>query len=540
MTFTPTAEQLGIIDSSASAVVIAGPGRGKTATAIAAADTWAIAHPSRRVLFTSYSNTAVRRIAEAGGMRAQRGSLDFRTFHSVAFEVLADYGRFVGLQRPAQVLDKPAEHLVALEQAWPDDSAEYAAARLAHAQRTGLVAFADMIPLASALLDTSSTLCRAIQRRYGCLVVDEFQDTTAEQTAFLHQLSGDGRLLAFGDPHQMIYEHDFENAQTRFTSTAEWKSVDLTTFHGRNYRCAATDILDFAEAVLHGQKFTEGSANVCCAGMYANQRRSYIAIRCQSIWKKSPGTSIGIIAPNSKTERELAADLRAPKKGVKGAIPVHAVIEVDPGWADAFRMATFAASDYAREPSVDRRRRFAVTLTALERESRRGTPPGLARLGEIETLLSSSSKRKSALRDFLAASPLEDVMEFAAGFAASLSADKTFDAVGHTIEKTGIPAIRPIANTEQFDTFRATRAPAGLHGAECWRARTTMLSMHRAKGREFDHVIVVTDPRGHKKDATLGEIRRLHYVACTRARKSLTVLWNSSGIGDVLGPVLHG
>ncbi|MEO8382209.1 MAG: UvrD-helicase domain-containing protein [Acidobacteriota bacterium] len=536
--FTPTAEQKKLIDSSDSAVVIAGPGRGKTLTAIAAADTWATAHPSRRVLFTSYSNTAVRRIAEVGGIQAQRASLDFRTFHSVAFDVLADYGRFVGLQQPAQVLDKPAEHLAALEEEWPDDDSEYAAARHAYARRTGHVAFADMIPLASALLASSSTLCRAVQRRYGCLIVDEFQDTTAEQTAFLRLLGGDGRLLAFGDPHQMIYESDFDSARSRFVSTAQWKSVDVTTFEGRNYRCAATDILDFAEAVLHGERFSGHSGSVACDGMYANQRRSYIALRCQSIWKRFPGSSIGIIAPNSRTERELAAELRAPKKGVKAAIPVHAVIEVDPAWADAFRLATFAASDYAREPNMERRRCFAVTLTALERASRRGTPPGIARLGEIEKLLSSSSKRKSALRDFLASPQPGSVSDFAVRFAASLSGDKAFDAVGHRIEKSGVPAIRPIAGVEQFDTFRASRNPAGLHGAECWRARTTMLSMYRAKGREFDHVIVVTDPRAHKKDAAEGELRRLHYVACTRARQTLTVLWNSSGIGDVLGPVL--
>lgn len=59
--------------------------------------------------------------------------------------------------------------------------------------------------------------------------------------------------------------------------------------------------------------------------------------------------------------------------------------------------------------------------------------------------------------------------------------------------------------------------------------------MQRAKAREFDHVVVITDPRAHRKEAPLSELRRLQYVACTTARQSLFVPWNSSQIGDVLG-----
>ncbi len=185
MTFTPTAEQRTVIESTGSAVVIAGPGRGKTATAIAAADRWAAMEPSKRVLFTSFSNSAVRRIAQAAGIGGvYRRSLDFRTFHSVAFEILADYGRFVGLQQPAKALDRAGEHLVALEEQWPSDGVAYAEARREHALKTGLVAFDDMVPLAVTLLEASPTLRRTVERRYGCVIIDEFQDTKASRPRF--------------------------------------------------------------------------------------------------------------------------------------------------------------------------------------------------------------------------------------------------------------------------------------------------------------------------------------------------------------------
>jgi superfamily I DNA/RNA helicase len=538
VTFTPTKEQLAIIDSNTSAIVVAGPGRGKTATAIAAADAWATRFPAKPVLFTSFSNTAVRRISEAAGLGMHRASLAFRTFHSVAFEILVDYGRYVGMRRPATALDKPAEHLIALEETWPDDLQAYAKARRAYALKTGCVAFADMVPLASLLLDASPTLCRAVQRRFSCVVIDEFQDTTMEQAAFLKLLGDQSRMLAFGDPNQMIYESDFAAAEAQFQEFAAWKRTAVSQFEGRNYRCAATDMLDFAEAVLHGQRYTGAHKNVQCTGIYENQRRAYIAMRCNEIWKTSPGT-IGIIAPSVKVGRELAALLRAPDKGVKVPIPVHAAIEVDASSADAFRLAAFAANDYARAPSNDRRHQLAVALTGLERETRPAGSIGVARLVAIEKLLGSASKKASALRDLLAQPPTSDIQSFATQFASALVTDASFATVGHAIEKTGIPTLRPVTTTEQFEHFRAERSVVGFHGPDYTRARTTMLSMHRAKGREFDHVVVIADGRAHPKDTSIGELRRLHYVSCTRARKSLSVLWNSAAIGEVLAPVLN-
>ena len=109
-TYDPTPEQNAIIESDASALIIAGPGRGKTATAIAAANAWLKRNPQGgRVLFTSFSNAAVRRIGEAAGisLRAHERRLQVRTFHSVAMEVLRDFGRFGGLKRPVKTLDQP-------------------------------------------------------------------------------------------------------------------------------------------------------------------------------------------------------------------------------------------------------------------------------------------------------------------------------------------------------------------------------------------------------------------------------------------------
>jgi superfamily I DNA/RNA helicase len=64
--------------------------------------------------------------------------------------------------------------------------------------------------------------------------------------------------------------------------------------------------------------------------------------------------------------------------------------------------------------------------------------------------------------------------------------------------------------------------------------------MHRCKGREFDYVVMVVDPRAHKADADIGELRRLHYVAATRAKQWLGVVYVRNDVGSVLQPVLYG
>lgn len=89
-----------------------------------------------------------------------------------------------------------------------------------------------------------------------------------------------------------------------------------------------------------------------------------------------------------------------------------------------------------------------------------------------------------------------------------------------------------------FDGYRQARVAAGLEGTTLPRAKTSVLSMYRSKGREFDFVVLVVEPRDHSSRATLDELRRLYYVSATRARRWLGVLHVPGRSGDVLKPVL--
>jgi hypothetical protein len=95
------------------------------------------------------------------------------------------------------------------------------------------------------------------------------------------------------------------------------------------------------------------------------------------------------------------------------------------------------------------------------------------------------------------------------------------------------------AQLSLFGQLRETREPKGLLGDHAAPGSTHVLNYHRAKGREFDFVVMVVDPRGESKEVALDEMRRLYYVCATRARKGLQVYYYPNELGRVLGPVLR-
>jgi superfamily I DNA/RNA helicase len=121
MEFDPTPEQRIVIydciDAQYSALIIAGPGTGKSRTALEAArrKTTTYADGSReQVLFLSFSNAAIRRLVTAAGLvlsRDRAKQLRFLTYHSLAADILRTYGRFCGLSGSSERCSEPIPRL---------------------------------------------------------------------------------------------------------------------------------------------------------------------------------------------------------------------------------------------------------------------------------------------------------------------------------------------------------------------------------------------------------------------------------------------
>lgn len=56
----------------------------------------------------------------------------------------------------------------------------------------------------------------------------------------------------------------------------------------------------------------------------------------------------------------------------------------------------------------------------------------------------------------------------------------------------------------------------------------------------FITACMIVARHAHRADADVGELRRLHYVAATWAKKGLGVFYVRNDLGSVVGPVLQG
>jgi len=254
--------------------------------------------------------------------------------------------------------------------------------------------------------------------------------------------------------------------------------------------------------------------------------------------RKDDGSRLAFLVPSARRVENLVDELGAPEKGQKIPIPIRPRVEHDDSRRDAFALAVYAAADVARVGLTDEtRRRVAVALSTVVALTTRSRVDA----ADVEKRLRPRSKAESAVRDFLLgiAGGGADLGVTENGLLAAMDQDKKFANAAASLRRERLPPVRPCEAVDGslFDGYRAVRQPR-MDGDPASRAQTNMLSMHKCKGREFDFVVIVVDPYSHKADADIGELRRLHYVAATRAKRGLAVVYVDSNAGTVLGPVL--
>lgn len=201
MTYTPSAEQLDVINATDPVLlVLGGAGTGKTTTAAVAARTHLdrrtasalTRHSPRfsdapsRVLFLSFSRASVSRIiARSSALLGDRSQLvDVTTFHALAWSLIRRFGNLVGHPEPLLMTEAQAKLFQ---------------------QETQTLRYSDLVPTALELLALPLVAGHA-NRRWDLIVCDEYQDTDDKQFELLQAVrSASTRLLLLGDPNQCIY-----------------------------------------------------------------------------------------------------------------------------------------------------------------------------------------------------------------------------------------------------------------------------------------------------------------------------------------------
>ena len=448
-------------------------------------------------------------LAPLGASASGQGGVRVRTFHALGREVLAGAGVDVAhlVDRDAVVRglwpDLPAADRGRLDLAFsrlkldlrvdPDEvAADPAAGPVARAWvayeralcEDGALDFDDLVLRALALLEADAETLARWRARCEQLLVDEAQDLDRTQLDLALLLAAPAnRVFLVGDDDQTVYGWRLADVRRVLGLAAALpglRRVDLET----NYRCPPAVVERAVRLVEHNRerfakRIVAGPRNVGRLVLAPDASDDAVRVaRAMASWPDD-GSTRAVLA---RTNRELL-------------VPV--VVAVERSWAFRAPELTLPIEDPRLDGLLDR----AAAAAASD-----GTAPlvALARL-------------RAELRVAEAAAPPDNPDE-------PTGADLVTALLGWAAALPSLDALRNavIAFRGRLASLRSDDAPL------------TLATAHGTKGLEWDHVVVLADGfpgRRSLADAAeperaLEEERRLAYVAWTRARRSLTLLFD--------------
>ncbi|RZT64383.1 superfamily I DNA/RNA helicase [Microcella alkaliphila] len=208
-------------ETTANIVVTAGPGAGKTELLAQRADllfrTGASPYP-KRILAISFKVDAARNLQSR--VRLRSGSQYAARFDSFTFHAFAK--RLVDNFRPA----------LTGQNALNADYRLDARTRIQNEQ----ISFDDLVPLALEILEKNAYARGALRQTYSHVFMDEFQDATTAQYAFLKEaFEGTGvQLIGVGDTKQRIMRFAGALDGVMATFAADFGATDLQLY--QNFR----------------------------------------------------------------------------------------------------------------------------------------------------------------------------------------------------------------------------------------------------------------------------------------------------------------
>jgi DNA helicase-2/ATP-dependent DNA helicase PcrA len=178
----------------------------------------------QKVLFLSFARATVSRVVEAIEYEQQipheqKRRIDVDTYHSFFWRILKAHGYLIGLPRRLFILTPPAEAIALSLKRFgypsknkmndaekPALKAAEEGERLRLARDEGRVCFDLYAPYVGNILHGSERIRKLIAHMYPIIILDEFQDTNAEQWRVVEALGEFSTLLALADPEQRIYD----------------------------------------------------------------------------------------------------------------------------------------------------------------------------------------------------------------------------------------------------------------------------------------------------------------------------------------------
>ncbi len=512
------ADQRAAATAAGPLLIIAGPGTGKTRTL-----THRIAHqvtelgrPARQFLAITFTRRAAQEMRDrlAGLCPGAGAEITVTTFHGLGLRILREHHDAAGLPPRFEVADEAARLRVAAEVTGSEREGRKLAedpdrrpALRAELIARSLVDFDGLAEMSAALLAGQPELAAGLRERWPFVSVDEYQDIDAAQYDLLRAIAGDGAgLTAIGDPDQAIY--GFRGADVgifgRFAADFPGATtVELT----RNYRSSPAIVTAALQAIAPATLVPSRAAAAAAAG------------------RPEPGDVSLYTAADEHAE---AAWIAAAIDQLLGGASFHSL---DSGRADGHGHGKLGLSDIAVLYRADTQAGAlgqALTRAGLPYQKR--SHDRLARRPAVTDIV-----REMGLADGGGSGAGDVLGQLTAAVRSLAAARGERDATVVDIRAAG-EVLAPLARRCGADAerFRTEISLGAETDALDPRAEAiTLLTLHGAKGLEFDVVFLAGCERGllplrlpgsgPLTAAEAAEERRLLFVGMTRARGRLVL-----------------
>ena len=486
-------------------LIIAGPGSGKTRTL-----TYRIAHqiadrglPAESFLAITFTRRAAQEVQDRLAALCPHGQPAVTTFHGLGLRILREQHEAAGLSPRFKVADEAVALQVATEVAGSERDGRRLIAEADPSLRQALterdlVDFDGLVELAAAVLRDDPAAAAGLRARWPRISVDEYQDIDPAQYELLRLISGDGAgLTAIGDPDQAIYR--FRGADVgifgRFAADFPGAAtVELT----RNYR---------------------SNPGIVTAAMQAIAPATLVPGRIAVAARGGPGGVVTL--DEAADEHAEAAWIAATIDRLLGGTSLHSL---DSGRADGHEHGKVGLADIAVLYRTDAQ--AGPIAQALTRA-------GLPYQKRSHDLLARRPGVADVVREVRLAAGGDVAARVTAAVRGIAAVRGERDATVTDVRAAG-ELLLPLARRcgDDLERFLGEIAVGAETDALDPRAEAiTLLTLHGAKGLEFDVVFLAGCERGllplrlpgsgplSPEDAA--EERRLLFVGMTRARERL-------------------